>query len=279
MSRNATTEDPLISVIIPAYNMGQYVLDAVSSVIDQQTVEVEVIIVDDGSTDQTADVIKPLTDKQSSSYSPLVRYLYQENQGKSAAMNWGLTQAQGTYVAFLDADDEFAPGGLDQAYTAACTHHEQGADMVIGSFEVFNGEKTFGVRRPPAHLDPQRLRKSFYLTPTTPFHLNSCLLSRDLIQKVGLFDIHLRRCVDGDYAMRLLAQAQHVVAINDVVLRYRKHRSSRRERVRYRLQTTRYRPVVLKKQFKGIAAWFAIGYGLVLDMGKLCYELADSYKK
>ena len=93
------TSPPLVSVIIPSYNYAGFLLHAVSSVLQQRCpqVEVEVIVVDDGSTDNTAEVAR--------SFGPDVHYIYQENQGLSAARNAGLHAARGDFIAFLDADD------------------------------------------------------------------------------------------------------------------------------------------------------------------------------
>ena len=86
-----------ISVLIPTYNYSQFLLDAVKSVLAQDVPDVEIIVVDDGSTDNTSDIIKPYTDR--------VQYIYQENAGLSAARNTGIRNSTGEFILFLDADD------------------------------------------------------------------------------------------------------------------------------------------------------------------------------
>ena len=96
----------MISVIIPCYNHGQYLSHALNSVLSQTFTDWEAIIVDDGSTDETREVAGHFVDRR-------LHYVYQENQGLSAARNSGIRIAQGEYLAFLDADDEWEPEFLE----------------------------------------------------------------------------------------------------------------------------------------------------------------------
>jgi glycosyltransferase involved in cell wall biosynthesis len=95
---------PLISIIIPCYNHGQYLPEAFASVWEQQYPAVEIIVVDDGSTDSTREIAQRY---------PSVIYIYQQNQGLSAARNTGIAASTGQYLVFLDADDWLLPGALE----------------------------------------------------------------------------------------------------------------------------------------------------------------------
>ena len=94
----------MISVVIPAYNAGPCVGRAIDSILAQSFTDYEIIVVDDGSTDDTAEAVKKYGDK--------VRYIYQENAGSSVARNGGIEAAKGDWIAFLDADDEWLPEKL-----------------------------------------------------------------------------------------------------------------------------------------------------------------------
>lgn len=94
---------PTVSVIIPTHNRAAYIMDALESVWAQSYLDYEIIIVDDGSTDHTAEVLEPLSEDGK------IRYVFQENQGESAARNHGIRLATGKYIAFLDSDDLFLP--------------------------------------------------------------------------------------------------------------------------------------------------------------------------
>ena len=266
-----------ISIIIPTYNMGDWVGSAIESVANTSVEGVEVIVVDDGSEDATPSVVRRYAGEQALGVD--VRFYRQENQGKSNAVNRGLREAHGDYISILDADDQIAEGGLDALFRSRVDDKGTFYPMIVGGFEVFNRSGAFGRRIPPPVHSPERLHARFYLHWRTPFHLNACLLSRDLIGKVGGFDEQLQRCVDGDYALRLLDIVDRVNVIGKVVYRYRKHRSSSLNRARYRIETARYRPQVIWKNYRGWRRWLGVPFGLVMDTGKLMYELIDYYKK
>ena len=266
-----------ISVVIPSYNMGDLVGEAIESVAKTSVEDVEVIVIDDGSEDSTPSIVRKYVEKQGLGID--VRFFWQENEGKSSAVNRGFEEARGDYLSVLDADDQIAEGGLDALFRNRVDGEGTLYPMVVGGFEVFNRSGTFGRRIPAPARSPKRLHTRFYLHWRTPFHLNACLLSRDLVRKVGGFDERLQRCVDGDYALRLLDAVDRINVIDEVVYRYRKHRSSPLNRARYRIETARYRPQVIWKNYRGWRRWLGVPFGLAMDVGKLMYELADYYKK
>lgn len=90
-------KEPLVSVVIPTYNYGHFVASAIQSVLDQTFLNIEVIVVDDGSTDTTCEVVKKFGDQ--------ILYIYQENKGLSCARNTGIKKSKGDFIAFLDSDD------------------------------------------------------------------------------------------------------------------------------------------------------------------------------
>ena len=96
--------EPTVSVIIPAYQSDRYIVQAIESVLNQKDCSYEIIIIDDGSTDSTEEVLAPYSDR--------IRYIKQENQGVAAARNNGIALAKADLIAFLDADDYFVPGKL-----------------------------------------------------------------------------------------------------------------------------------------------------------------------
>lgn len=103
MSPHAAVAAPLISVIVPCYNHGIYLRDAFASIQQQDYSAIEIVLVDDGSTDATRQVAADY---------PTIKYIYQPNQGLSAARNTGIAHSTGRYLVFLDADDWLLPGAL-----------------------------------------------------------------------------------------------------------------------------------------------------------------------
>ena len=112
---------PLVSVIIPCYNQGHFLGEAIRSTLDQTYPRVEIIVVDDGSDDRTPEVAR--------SYSG-VRYVRQDNQGVSAARNAGFTLSRGEYVVFLDSDDRLRPEAI--AANLAILDRERDAALCFG---------------------------------------------------------------------------------------------------------------------------------------------------
>lgn len=123
--------NPLISIIVPTYNVEKYIRTCIESILAQTYRNVEVIIVNDGSTDQSLAVISDLICSHHN-----VKVINQKNQGLSVARNTGIDVATGKYITFVDADDKIMPGFVSSLYQVA---DKTGADIVRGSFRDFNG--------------------------------------------------------------------------------------------------------------------------------------------
>jgi len=266
----SAVESPAVSVLIPAYNMDRFVGRAIDSVLNGAMDDLEVLVIDDGSTDRTADIVRRYIESGFREFDPRVRYVHQENQGKSAALNLGLRLFRGAYLTILDADDTLPPQGL----ATRLQHAENGHPLVIGGFTVVNEEdQEVGRRMPPSATEPSLLRNRYFYSFRTPFHLCATLIRRDLIQKVGAFDEVLDRCDDLDYALRLLRAASSISPIDVSVYQYRKYRERILERMRYRWTTLVERPLVYGRHAPVHHAPFAIAAGLVSDVGKGLYEM------
>ena len=171
-----------VSVVIPLYNKAESVLAAVGSVLRQSYGDVEILVVDDGSTDSSVSLVAGIGDRR-------IRLIAQANAGPGAARNRGLGEALGEYVAFLDADDEWEPGFLQLAVDALDRHPECGAwvsGRAVGPERVTQGPRnrrmgiTGGLWRLP-HLTPPKALK-FYVD----FCHSSCIVARrSLVQRYG----------------------------------------------------------------------------------------------
>lgn len=123
--------NPLISIIVPTYNVEKYIRTCIESILAQTYRNVEIIIVNDGSTDQSLAVISDLICSHHN-----VKVINQKNQGLSVARNTGIDVATGKYITFVDADDKIMPDFVSSLYQIA---EKTGADIVRGSFRDFNG--------------------------------------------------------------------------------------------------------------------------------------------
>ncbi|TXG78439.1 MAG: glycosyltransferase [Thermomicrobiales bacterium] len=137
--------DSLVSVVIASYNMGHYLATALRSALEQTYRDIEVIVIDDGSTDDTGDVVKPfLADAR-------LRYIHQANAGQAHAKNRGIHEARGEFVAFLDADDVWLPTKLERqmplfqeeavgvVFCRSVEIDAQGAELRLLDFPLYRG--------------------------------------------------------------------------------------------------------------------------------------------
>lgn len=205
-----------ISVIIPCYNYGRFLPDAVNSVLGQKKdgLAVEIIVVDDGSTDDTAAVAQRLGSS--------IQYIYQENQGPSAARNSGIRIARGDYLVFLDADDLLTAGTLASHIDNFAAHPELDVSVCL-SLQIFENKdgKTASYLWPLkcAHLDMHLCHSNI-----SPIH--TFMLRAHVAQDLGFFDPGLRACEDQDYWLRCAALGKRIGPNPEGLVIYRKHDGS-----------------------------------------------------
>ena len=213
-----------VSVIIPVYNNALYLGEALESVLKQSYTNYEIIIVDDGSTE---DMAGPLQ-KYLSAYDT-IRYVRQENKGPGPARNTGIRLAKGKWIAFLDADDVWVADKLQKQVAYVKEHPNtfvagamQGLDTNSGALRIPKDVRCFTHAATKAE-DFTKLLKIPYLCAVCG--LGSLLIGRDMLDNVGLFDESLRTVEDDDLIFRLFRRYPfHALA--DVVLLRRKHKGS-----------------------------------------------------
>jgi len=217
-----TAHSPLVSVIMPSYNTSQYIQEAIDSVLAQDYPNKELIVIDDGSTDSTVDLIRAYGDR--------VTLLTQKNQGSAVARNAGIAAAQGKYIAFLDSDDAWLPGKL----TTQVRYLEQHPDigMIYGRWHVWkpqpDGHFASADTIDPESTEPTRLVEEgsgwLYnrLLFTSLLHTITVMARRSLIDEVGTFDVDLKRGQDYDYWIRA-SRVTQIHQIDQVLALYRLH--------------------------------------------------------
>jgi glycosyltransferase involved in cell wall biosynthesis len=209
----------LVSVIMPAYNSGRYLAESVRSVQAQTHGHWELVVVDDGSTDDTREVVEALaaTDAR-------VRYVQRPNGGQAAARNTGLGAARGRLVAFLDADDLWLPEklaaqlevleatGVDLVYTDGYIFSEAGAESPEERFHILPGEAR-GIEMFRTLFNSNRIGTL------------SVLVKREALDAVGLFDESraYQNCEDYDLWMRLAKWGASFYGMSEKLMRYRRH--------------------------------------------------------
>ena len=183
----------LVSVVIPTYNYGRYVGAAVESALAQTYPAVQVIVIDDGSTDDTRERL--------TAYGKRIRYVYQENQGLSAARNTGIHLAAGKFVALLDSDDLFHPRKIELQMKLFADRPKLGL-VATGLFSNEPPQWTEVGETPVPALD---LRLNDVIARSR-FAPSSVLARRECFERVGAFDPTLRSVEDRDMWIRIAAK-------------------------------------------------------------------------
>ena len=196
------SERRLVSVIIPSYNRALSIEKSVNSVLNQTYKDLEVIVVDDGSTDNTKDILQGLSDER-------IRYVYQENAGACMARNNGLAHAQGSIIAFQDSDDVWACDKLEKQLEAM---DKMNADVVCCHLRHERNHHTI--------LLPKRIGNRFVL-PTDDFFgigTQTLLMKREVFE-AEQFDTSFPRLQDLEWMIRVL-QKYRVFCMSDALVDY-----------------------------------------------------------
>ena len=206
------TEQPLVSVIIPAFNAAEFMGETLDSVFAQTYKHLEAIVVNDGSSD-TAELEKVLQ-----RYPSNLLYIKQENQGAAVARNNGLRAANGEFVGFLDADDTWLPTFLEKQMALL---ERNNADLVFSDALLFGDPRLEG--RTFMQVEPSNgsVTPESLLAVTVTVLTSTVLARKAPILEVGLFDNSLRRGQDFDLWLRLVKAGARIAYTHEVLAHHR----------------------------------------------------------
>jgi len=203
-----------ISVIIPSYNRASFLPEALNSVLDQSVAVREIIIVDDGSTDNTAEVIVDFSD--------LVRYVHQPNAGPGVARNTGLAEASGRYIAFLDSDDRWQPKHLEGLHDTCEQDPEVGlaycGKRLVDSLGVDLKDDYLQTTFPSGWIFDNLFRANYISSTSCVFARREVLISAGGFPTTRVF----RNAEDYDLWLRVAA-AHPIVGLPATTVIYRRH--------------------------------------------------------
>ncbi|GAA4084412.1 glycosyltransferase family 2 protein [Mucilaginibacter panaciglaebae] len=203
---------PLVSVIIPTYNSEKYLAEAITSALSQSYHNIEVIVVDDGSTDNSLTIAKSFESKK-------VKVFSQQNKGAGCARNKGLSQATGNYIQYLDSDDRLSPDKI--AMQLAVLEKNEGKIAVCSTIH-FNGDSLT-----PANI-PSPYEDSFLYDDDDPVHfltdllggyrehgsmiaIHAWLIPKEIIDKAGPWNEELTIDDDGEYFCRIILGSKGIL--------------------------------------------------------------------
>jgi glycosyltransferase involved in cell wall biosynthesis len=206
---------PTVSIIIPVYNQGSYLVEAVDSILAQTVTDYEIIVIDDGSTDNTPQVC--------AQYGDVIRLTRQENQGLAATRNNGIALARGEFLGFLDSDDTWYPHYLQTMLNLSARHPN--ADVFYGVAHAIDSAgnvlpQLISARKVRPNEMYWTLLRDDFLVPTCVF------ARREVVVNAGCFHLDTPGCEDWDLWLRLLGSGTEFVGTQEVVAQYRLHDSS-----------------------------------------------------
>lgn len=216
--------EPKVSVVIPAYNCQNFIASAIESVVNQSYKNVEIIVIDDGSTDATYEKVTSLKKK----FPQVILCSNVRTKGPSGARNTGLNIASGAYVAFLDADDIWLPNHLDGV---RFLEEYRDVNVVFFNFNIveFSSgrviEDWFSARKAPRILNCIEINNNYKLISGDVFHalvlesfmhLQSMIIRSELCDSI-LFNENINRSEDRDFSIRLLMEGGGVFAYSDAI--------------------------------------------------------------
>jgi len=209
---------PLVSVVVPVYNGERFLDAALESIQAQDYRRIEIIVVNDGSTDRTADIAQAVKG---------IRYLYQSNQGPAAARNAGMGLARGEFIAFLDADDLLAPNKVDVQVAYLMSHPEVGC--AVARQVVFYEP---GIE-PPRWLSETEAKDEPHVGPAPPNRrramqvvrngLLAAMVRRDIVARLGGFNPVLNSAEDVEWLLHLWEAGVEIVVVPEAILYRRLH--------------------------------------------------------
>jgi glycosyltransferase involved in cell wall biosynthesis len=192
---------PMVSVIIPIFNGAAFLSEAINNIKQQSFQPQEIIIVDDGSTDETANIAAEFKDS--------VNYIYQSNQGPAAARNKGLEIARGDLIGFLDVDDRWSKNNLSAML--AFFSISPATDVAIGKLRLWRVKEDLSEE---------------FSEPLQLFNIGSALFRKNVFDKVGMFDPALRYGEDVDWFMRARERKVSMVFLDHISLFYQMHQTN-----------------------------------------------------
>ncbi len=214
--------NPQVSVIIPTYNNAQYLSQAIKSILNQTYQASEIIVIDDGSTDETTEVVQ--------SFNKNIQYIRQENKGPASARNTGLKIAKGKYVVFLDADDELLPDKL--SFQINFLEENPSIDLVYSNGYRFREDKEgnqiiVSLQKTNEIFIPEKENENYInrLIVKNIFPIHAAMTKITCINEVGGFDESLTACEDWDLWFRISEKCSFQY-MNEYLFKYRDSENS-----------------------------------------------------
>ena len=224
------TKEHFISIMMPTYNNAKYIKQAIESIYAQNYDNIEIIVVDDGSTDNTKEIVQQYKD---------IKYFYIEHKGISVARNTALEKSKGEYIAFLDSDDYWLPNKLNTQIQYFKDHPD--CEIVFTKYENFFEDEKLKTNKRAMH---EKMMEKFLKQ-----YLPSSVIKKELFEKYGNFDENFSGVEDTEFLYRLLKKG---VSINHIIpeVFYVRRIHGKNVTLNYNQDTVKYITAILRKGVK-----------------------------
>ncbi|WP_027108694.1 glycosyltransferase family 2 protein [Lacticigenium naphthae] len=207
--------DKLVSVIIPVYNAEEYIKKTIESVLAQTFQNIELILVDDGSTDKSKSIIETLVETDSRVY-----YFYQKNAGAPAARNYGISKSKGDFIYLIDSDDELNTEAIENMLFS---FENKEVDLVVGQYQHMNEKGTLGKKEDFGYTDTKLLEVSDNLKELAfvpPFPGNK-MYRTNVIKDNNIYFANVKIAQDLNFYLKVLLHVRKIQFVKEVVYYYR----------------------------------------------------------
>lgn len=255
-------ENIKVSIIIPSYNRGELLKEAVTSLLNQTHQNFEIIIVDDCSTDNTQEIVKRFSD-------PRIKYYKLDtNSGAPIARNVGIDKSKGDYVAFIDSDDSWKPFKLERQLAIFLTQPKVGA--VYSGVEIKRDNKIIGTLVPEfsGNILPHLLTSNVINTTS------SLIVKRELLTQINGFDVNLPSCQDWDLYIRL-SEITEFGFVKEPLVIFLQHNGARIS-TNYTSVTKGHNLIYKKHNDKARGISMKLYYQLNYNIGKIVFRVGIS---
>lgn len=230
----------MVSIIVPTYNYEKYICDAVDSILNQTFKDFEIIVVDDGSTDDTYKVLEKYDDR--------IVYLYQENSGPASARNLGIKKSKGKYICFLDADDMFLPNKLEKQ--VALMEKERKIGLIYSNYLCIDERNSRILKHYRCKkFSDHRVAFNNLLTYNY-INTSTVMIRKACIGKVGLFNEKYSYLEDYDLWVRI-GKDYGIDCIHNPLVKTRSHKNNLRNRISKSDKIRCYKEISKKNKGEG----------------------------
>lgn len=216
-------KDELFSIIIPTYNRSHFIVEALDSVISQTYRPIEIVLIDDGSTDNTRNVVRDWFKAYEDDSKLSLRYIYQQNMGPSAARNRGIQEVPSGYVLFFDSDDRLYPQCLDKF---AAAFKSRKADLVVSGYNIFDNDTGQIIKQ--IYGRPSESQLELVLKGDLVVFPLRIAFAQSLVERVGLWAVDMETGEDREFIERAFCLADNPIGIHDILGSIRRGSSGHR---------------------------------------------------